>query len=113
MVLGNIDVVTVIIASAIAGIGSGIGVTLGQALYKAFLEDKINLFLDKKHRAERFKQMKEKFSTAESVINFNINGRSPETPQSNKIIDNILGKNIDEHLDAIKGVDDTVKLDKI
>jgi hypothetical protein len=48
---------TIIIAAAIAGIGSGIGVAIGQALYKALMEDKINRFLDKKHREEALKKL--------------------------------------------------------
>jgi hypothetical protein len=48
----SMDVIGIILTAAIAGIGSGIGVTAGQAMYKAFFEDRVNKFLDKKHRKE-------------------------------------------------------------
>lgn len=59
MIEANMDIIGIMLAAAIAGIGSGVGVAIGQALYKALLEEKINKFLDKKHREEALKKLKD------------------------------------------------------
>jgi membrane protein DedA with SNARE-associated domain len=76
----GINIIAVILAAGIAGIGSGIGVAIGQALYKAFFEEKVQKFLDRKHRDEAIKLLREKIKNIE-----------PENG-SNKVVDNMLGK---------------------
>lgn len=56
----NLSVLGVILAAAVVGIGTGVGNAIGLAMYKAFLEEKVERFLDKKHRAEALKKLKEK-----------------------------------------------------
>lgn len=62
MVLINGDPISLILTAAVVGIGAGIGSAVGTALYKAFLEDMVQRFLDKKHRAETLKRIKENIS---------------------------------------------------
>lgn len=92
--LNNMDILGVILAAAIAGIGSGIGVAIGQALYKALLEDKINKFLDKKHREEALKKLTE--APANSVF-FGQDTDTPSRPvikpiNSEAVVNRMLGK---------------------
>jgi membrane protein DedA with SNARE-associated domain len=87
MVLDNMDIIGVIIAAAIAGVGSGIGVAIGQALYKALLEDKINKFLDKKHREEALQKLKN-IDPTRSIL-FGNNPPKPIDPES--VVDKMVG----------------------
>lgn len=73
MVLINGEPISLILTAAVVGIGAGIGSALGQALYKAFLEDKVQKFLDKKHRAETLARIKRNIV---SLRNTNIDSES-------------------------------------
>jgi hypothetical protein len=96
MVLENMDVISVILAAAIAGIGSGVGVALGNALYKALLESKVNAFLDKKHRQETLKRLKE-IAPEKSII-FS-NGKSTES-----VVEKMIGKRVDYEVGKEQGI---------
>jgi uncharacterized membrane protein YdjX (TVP38/TMEM64 family) len=78
----------IILAAAIAGIGSGIGVAIGNAFYKAILEDKVNAFLDKKKHVEALKKMAEQPSKISEKI------KNMDTPSINSenVLDKMLGR---------------------
>lgn len=78
----------IILAAAIAGIGSGIGVAIGNAFYKAILEDKVNAFLDKKKHMEALKKIAEQPSKISEKI------KNIETPTVNSetVLNNMLGR---------------------
>lgn len=86
MVLSNMDIMGVILAAAIAGVGSGIGVAIGNAIYKALLEEKINAFLDKRHREEALKKIKN--------LDVRLDQRFKRNGETNasRVVDNILGR---------------------
>lgn len=75
----------IILAAAIAGIGSGIGVAIGNAFYKAILEEKVNAFLDKKKHIEALKR-----ATEHSNIIEKLKGNGGTSSQA--ILDKMLGK---------------------
>lgn len=81
--LENMNVISVILAAAVAGIGSGIGVAIGQSLYKALLEEKITKFLDKKHREEMLRKIKD--IESKSVFRNGVDSES--------VVNKMLGKN--------------------
>lgn len=83
----NLSVLGVILAAAVVGIGTGIGNAIGLAMYKAFLEDRVERFLDKKHRAEALKKLQEKapevikeIVTTPSIPNKGISGTMNTNP---------------------------------
>lgn len=59
MTLINGDPISLLLTAAVVGIGAGIGSAVGQAIYRAFLEDRVQRFLDKKHHEETLKNIKE------------------------------------------------------
>jgi len=80
MSLINGDPVSLVVTAILVSIAMGIGNALGIAIYHALLEDRINMFLDKKHREKRLKEIKEHYR--ETGL-FGNNG-------SSKIIDKML-----------------------
>lgn len=79
----------VILAAAIAGIGSGVGVAIGQALYKAFFEKRIEAFLDKQKREEALKKIAEQ----PSIISEKIKSRAEGNGwSSQEALNKMLGR---------------------
>lgn len=94
MVLINGDPISLILTAAVVGIGAGIGGAIGTAIYKAFLEDRVQRFLDKKHRQEALAKLKN-IDPSKSIL-FGDNTQTPlksNTPiNSESIVNKMLGK---------------------